>query len=215
MSSVSIPTLASICFKNVKGAGSATEPDQSSASEAARDILSSSGSSSDPPNETRSFAMAEGHWSGQENETGETSLGGGSEVLMTGTVSACNVWGNPMQLTEMLCYHCKSMSLTSLSLRIAFFSESDSAPHVPPFSSSQETVTVDLTRRELTHCSARATTSLHEPQHCRKFAQKFAVLLPQSRKAPTQVLCRRLVSKALTGAALRAMWEQGCLKVVI
>ncbi len=40
-------------------------------------------------------------------------------------------------LTEMDCSHCVNMSLTSLHAQIAFFSESDSAPHALLFSSSQ------------------------------------------------------------------------------
>ncbi len=36
--------------------------------------------------------------------------------------------------------HCECFSLASLRSRIAFFSESDSAPHALTFSSSQETV---------------------------------------------------------------------------
>ncbi|ROK16088.1 hypothetical protein DPX16_22706 [Anabarilius grahami] len=39
-------------------------------------------------------------------------------------------------LTEITCSHCESMSLASLCSRIAFFSESDSAPRALPFSSS-------------------------------------------------------------------------------
>ncbi len=35
------------------------------------------------------------------------------------------------------CSHCESISLASLRLRIAFFSESDPAPRALPFSSSQ------------------------------------------------------------------------------
>ncbi len=35
------------------------------------------------------------------------------------------------------CSHCENISLASLRSRIAFFSESDSAPHALPFSSSQ------------------------------------------------------------------------------
>ncbi len=51
---------------NSEGAGSVTEPDSSSASEATSDMLSSASSSSLPPNETRSLTLAEGHWSGWE-----------------------------------------------------------------------------------------------------------------------------------------------------
>ncbi len=43
-------------------------------------------------------------------------------------------------LTETDCSHCENMSLASLRSQIAFFSESESAPHALPFSSSQEPV---------------------------------------------------------------------------
>ncbi len=43
-------------------------------------MLLSASSSSLLPNETRSFALAEGHWSGQEKRTGETTLCGVSEA---------------------------------------------------------------------------------------------------------------------------------------
>ncbi|XP_048024779.1 uncharacterized protein LOC125254270 [Megalobrama amblycephala] len=62
------------------GTGSSDSPAQPSASEAARDMDSSSGSSSDPPNETRSLACAEGRCSGWENLTGDCSLVGEGEA---------------------------------------------------------------------------------------------------------------------------------------
>ncbi len=63
-------------FQRQKGG----EPVQSSASDAANDMLSSRGSSSDPPNETKSLAMAEGHWPGRVKRMGEASLCGETEA---------------------------------------------------------------------------------------------------------------------------------------
>ncbi len=65
-SSASIPVLAALGAGKPEGAGSVTEPDSSSASEATSDMLSSASSSSLPPNETRSLTLAEGRWSGWE-----------------------------------------------------------------------------------------------------------------------------------------------------
>ena len=55
-------------------------PAQSSVSEAASDMESSSGSSSDPPKETRSLALAEGRCFGHEKRTGDGSLIGEGEA---------------------------------------------------------------------------------------------------------------------------------------
>ncbi len=79
-SSASIPALAALGAGKPEGAGSVTEPDSSSASEATSDMLSSASSSSLPPNETRSLTLAEGRWSGWEKRTGDTSLCGESEA---------------------------------------------------------------------------------------------------------------------------------------
>ncbi len=70
----------SLGCEDCKGAGSSYEPDSSSASVAANDRLSSISPSSLPPNETRSFAVAEGCWSRWAKRTGENSLWGESEA---------------------------------------------------------------------------------------------------------------------------------------
>ncbi len=79
-SSASIPALAALGAGKPEGAGSVTEPDSSSASEATSDMLSSASSSSLPPNETRSLTLAEGRWSGWIKRTGDISLCGESEA---------------------------------------------------------------------------------------------------------------------------------------
>ncbi len=79
-SSASIPALAALGAGKPEGAGSVTEPDSSSASEATSDMLSSACSSSLPPNETRSPPLAEGRWSGWIKRTGDISLCGESEA---------------------------------------------------------------------------------------------------------------------------------------
>ncbi len=81
-SSASIPALAALGAGKPEGAGSVTEPDSSSASEATSDMLSSASSSLLPPNETRSLMLAEGRWSGWEKRTGDTSLCGESEAYI-------------------------------------------------------------------------------------------------------------------------------------
>ncbi len=73
MSSSSAFSLALREADDGKRAGSATEPDNSSASEATRERLSSS-SLSLTPNEITSLAAAEGHWSSWVKRTGECSL---------------------------------------------------------------------------------------------------------------------------------------------
>ncbi len=79
-SSASIPALAALGAGKREGAGSVIEPDSSSASEAASDMLSSASSSSLPLNETRSLVLAEGCWSGWKKRTEKTSLCGESET---------------------------------------------------------------------------------------------------------------------------------------
>ncbi len=74
------PALAALGADEGRRVGSAKEPDSSTASEAANDMLSSFSSSSLPPNKTRSLVLAEGRWSGWEKRTGETSLCGESEA---------------------------------------------------------------------------------------------------------------------------------------
>ncbi len=69
-SSASIPALAALGAGKREGAGSVIEPDSSSTSEAASDMLSSASSSSLPPNETRSLTLAEGCWSGWKKKDG-------------------------------------------------------------------------------------------------------------------------------------------------
>ncbi|KAF4110609.1 hypothetical protein G5714_007640 [Onychostoma macrolepis] len=60
-------------------------------------------------------------------------------TLMTATVSAFPAWGNPTQMPcSSVPTHCENISLASLRSQIAFFLESDTSPHVLPFSSSQE-----------------------------------------------------------------------------
>ncbi len=69
--SASIPVLASLGSVDGKGVGSIEEPEISSASDAARDMLSSSSLSSIALNETMSLASAEGRWSGRSKRTGD------------------------------------------------------------------------------------------------------------------------------------------------
>lgn len=69
-----------------KGVKSSTEPDQSSASEATSDILSS-GRSFLEPEKTRLLALEEGRWSACVKSTGDFSLCGESEACGT-----CGSW---------------------------------------------------------------------------------------------------------------------------
>ncbi|MCI4374238.1 hypothetical protein PGIGA_G00003890, partial [Pangasianodon gigas] len=57
----SIPVLVTVGSIDSRGAGSKEEPEISSASDAARNMLSSSSSSSIAPNETMLLASAKGH----------------------------------------------------------------------------------------------------------------------------------------------------------
>ncbi len=67
-------------------------------------------------------------------------------------------------LTETECSHCENMSLASLRSRIAFFSESDSAPHALPFSSSQDLVRKKKRGRGLQRSDASELTSAQVPR---------------------------------------------------
>ncbi len=70
----SMSRLDALSIADCEGAGSLYKPDSFSASEAAKDRLSSNSPSTLPPNETRSLAAAEGCWSGQVKRAGVISL---------------------------------------------------------------------------------------------------------------------------------------------
>ncbi len=81
-----------------KGGGSVTEPDNSSASEAARERLSSN-SLSLPPNEIMSLATAEGHSSCWVKRTDECSL----SVVMARHVDIEPAWARLSPAAQILC----------------------------------------------------------------------------------------------------------------
>ncbi len=86
------------------------------------------------------------------------------------------------------CSHCESFSLASLRSRIAFFSESDSAPRALPFSSSQGPVR----KRQRGRGSEQPVTSELASAQCPHIHPSRAKPHLHSLDVPTQRLDRRL-----------------------
>ncbi len=73
------------------------------------------------------------HWNASSSQIGTSH----SDQLADSVIPCCHLASIHCALSGTDCSHCECFNLASLRSRIAFFSESDSAPRALPFSSSQ------------------------------------------------------------------------------